>query len=253
MTATTRPSSPALARPSKARRVELWTAPAPQAERPAATPTTGPLEATMTAPEAPQAPAASPAPEPARSALPRTAVRVLPVRQDRPPSISLEGLTDADAVLALDRAAVERLSLEATLRLGAAKRRRAKLLNASPADAAALVAVNGEMAYLGSLVSVLMGRRRTLRIRRRVELGQVPERCEAIALAVDSLIDGHLYRRIQAEADRLLKQAAADLEQGEQEGPPPPDHPLNPCPPPASDRDRAPSQRIGPTCSYSRR
>jgi hypothetical protein len=144
---------------------------------------------------------------------------VLPVRQDRPPSINLEGLTDADVLLALAPDALDRVHYEATLRLGAAKRRRAGLLKVSPTDTAAVVEVNGEIDYLGSVLHALLARRRTLRIRRRVELGCVPERCEAIARAVDSLIDGHLYRRIQAEADRFLAQAAADLEQGQQEAP----------------------------------
>ncbi len=238
MTAATRNSSPALARPGKARSVELWTAPAPKAEKPPlqvvkVQPADTKPEPRSAAPAAASSPpaasstakAARPAPEPAQAAPVRAAVRVLPVRQDRPPSISLHDLTDADALLALDRAAVERLSIEATLRLGAAKRRRSKLLNASPPEPAAVLELNGEIAQLGALVSVLMGRRRTLRIRHRVALGCVPERSEAIALAVDSLIDGHLYRRIQAEADRLLKQAATDLEQGEQGGPPPLDLP----------------------------
>ena len=155
--------------------------------------------------------APSPAPAPTQDTPARAAARVLPVRQDRPPSINLKGLTDADVLLALDAEALERLHYEASIRLGTAKRRRAALLMASPIDSAAVGEVNGEIGYLGPLLHVLTARRGALRIRRRVELGRVPERCEAIAQAVDSLLNKQLHRRIQAEADRILKRAAADL------------------------------------------
>jgi hypothetical protein len=118
----------------------------------------------------------------------------LPTAQHGAPRASQEAITDADALLALDRAAVEHLHYEATIRLGAAKRRRAGLLTTTPTDAGALVEVNGEIAHLGSLVGVLMCRRRTLRIQHRQALGQVPERCEAVTLAVEGILDGYLIQ-----------------------------------------------------------
>ncbi len=68
---------------------------------------------------------------------------MLPGRQDRRPSIGLEGLTDADLLLALAPDALDCVLYEANQRLGATKRRRADLLKVSPTDTAALVEANG--------------------------------------------------------------------------------------------------------------
>lgn len=118
---------------------------------------------------------------------------------------------DADELIALDRFALDRLIWEVSLRKGKARRRRAALIAATPRDDAALTLVNGELAELGALMNCLHGRRGQLRGEARRAYGRVQERAEAIAAAVDLLVSGGMWRKLQAQADQILATAEKDL------------------------------------------
>jgi hypothetical protein len=133
------------------------------------------------------------------------------------PRIPLPDPQDADELLALNLRAVDRLRYEVALRVGRARRRRADLLRREEPDLKALQDTNGQLAWLGSLQFVLMQRRTQLRVEARKARGHVPERHEAIAVAVDRLVSGPPYARLMREADQILQQAAVDLGRHDQE------------------------------------
>lgn len=133
------------------------------------------------------------------------------------PRIPLPDPQDADELLALNLRAVDRLRYEVVLRAGRARRRRADLLRREEPDPKALQGTNGQLAWLGALQFVLMQRRTQLRVEARKARGRVPERHEAIAIAVDRLVNGPLHARLMREADQILQQAAKDLGRHDQE------------------------------------
>lgn len=162
----------------------------------------------------PAAPAAEPAAAPAASEdQPKgKKKKKKPHRPPQGPPIYLP--RDADELIALDRPALDRLTWETSIRLGKARRRRAELLSAMPLDEAALSLKAGEIAELGALMHCLTSRRGQLRREARQANGQVQERAEAIAAAVDLLVSGGMWRKIQDHADRILATAEKDLAAG---------------------------------------
>lgn len=168
------------------------TTPKPAAAEPA------PLEVVAITPAKPAQPQPTPAAEPA--AAPKKAKKQKPRR----PPIPLP--SDADELLALDR-----LSWEASIRLGKAKQRRAEVLAAPEVAEAAVQRANGEIAMLGPLLHAINHRRGQLRAEARRALGREVEHAEAIAIAAANLLSGGLYRRVLAEAARIQQRAADDL------------------------------------------
>lgn len=127
------------------------------------------------------------------------------------PLIRLPDPQNADELLALSLKAVDRLRFEVSLRTGRARRRRTDLLRRKDPDLNALQEANGQLAWLGGLQWALMQRRTQLRVQARQARGQVPERHEAIAIAVDRLANGPFHARLMQEADQIVQQAAKDL------------------------------------------
>lgn len=165
-------------------------------------------------PAAPEvvAPPATPAAEPAAAPAASGAGPAGKKKHKRPPQGPPIYLPrDADELIALDRFALDRLDWEVSLRKGKACRRRAALIAATPRDDAALTLVNGEIAELGALMNCLHSRRSQLRREARRAHGRVQERAEAIAAAVDLLVSGGLWRKLQAHADQILARAEKDL------------------------------------------
>lgn len=171
--------------------------PKPAAAEPA------PLEVVAITPAKPAEPQPTPAAEPA--AAPKKAKKQKPRR----PPIPLP--SDADELLALDLPALDRLSWEASIRLGKAKQRRAEMLAAPEVAEAAVQRANGEIAMLGPLLHAINHRRGQLRAEARRALGREVEHAEAIAIAAANLLSGGLYRRVLAEAARIQQRAADDL------------------------------------------
>ena len=134
----------------------------------------------------------------------------------RPP-IALPEPQDADALMNLRPWELDRLVFETTMRHGRAKQRRAQLIQADTTNGMAIQSVNGEIAWLGCLLSVLLERRAFLRVKARRKLGRGPTRDEAVAVAVDRLVTGPLYRRLQREADKIEARAAKDLADHDQQ------------------------------------
>jgi hypothetical protein len=71
--------------------------------------------------------------------------------------------------------------------------------------------VGAQIKATGNLLSAVLLRRGQLRSQRRRELGCMPARNTAIAMAVDSRLSGKTWRLVQDEADRILAVAASDL------------------------------------------
>ena len=86
------------------------------------------------------------------------------------------------------------------------------LLAADKIDEQKVAVLKAEIAELGGLLCTVQTRRGHLRREARRALGRPIERNEAIASAVDTVLNGHLHAAVMAEADRLQKQALADLE-----------------------------------------
>ena len=86
--------------------------------------------------------------------------------------------------------------------MGKAKRRRGALVaqEDSPGREANLAHVNGDLAFLGSLLSVALEQRGKLRAHG--GRGRGPTRAEAIAAAVDHLLIGPQWERIQQRSRR---------------------------------------------------
>lgn len=164
------------------------------------------------APQEPPAPEAVPAAEGAPDAEAGKKRKGKSKGRGKRPPIPLPDPRDADELLALDLKALDRLNFEAMLRMGRAKRRRAELLRAQVVDHDALQAVNGEMGWLGALQTALTQRRTQRRVEARQAQGKALERAEAIAVAVDRLVNGPLHARLMREADQILQQSAKDLE-----------------------------------------
>ncbi|MCP9798918.1 hypothetical protein KBY81_15140 [Cyanobium sp. Lug-B] len=120
--------------------------------------------------------------------------------------------TTAAELLSLDAAGLNAVFIEARLRLGKQRSTRARLLAAEKIDEQKVAVLKAEIAELGGLLCTIQTRRGHLRREARRALGRPIERNEAIASAVDSLLSGHLHAAVMAEADRLQKQALADLE-----------------------------------------
>jgi hypothetical protein len=118
---------------------------------------------------------------------------------------------DAEDLIELKRPELDRLSWDVGLRLAKAKRYRAKLAKAERPPEAQMTHLNGKISGLGGLLSVINERRGQLRRARRQALGQVPERSEAIAAAIDSILNGPLHRRVMAAAERIIQRAESDL------------------------------------------
>ena len=139
----------------------------------------------------------------------------------RPPRPPIELPRDVDELLALDRPALERVIWEAQLQMGKAKRRRGELI--AQVDIASreagLIRVKGDIAFLGAFIHAAFERRARMRCRLRHELGNVPERAEAIAVAVDNVLGGNIWKLVQKEADRIQETAAKDLAKDPEAGP----------------------------------
>jgi len=119
--------------------------------------------------------------------------------------------TNADELLALDHAGLDRLAWELQIRLGRRKRARGAVLSSGQPDQAAVAKLNGEISGLGALLSATNERRGQIRGEHRRAAGSVPDRNEAVAVAVDRLLTGPLWQRIQDEATRIQDRAEADL------------------------------------------
>lgn len=118
---------------------------------------------------------------------------------------------DEDELQALDAASIEKLIWRLQLKLSGLHAQRAKLLKAKVPDVDALARLNALAKATGNGLDALLKRRGQLRTERRRALGQMPTRNNAIAMAVDSQLSGRAWQRVQAEADRILAVAAADL------------------------------------------
>lgn len=191
--------------------------PKPTAMARPAKPSSKPPEVVEIAKATPAPAPAEPDPAPPAEADPPAAAAETPkAKKRKPPKRPPIPLPrDADELIGMKRFDLDRLSWEVSLRLGKAKRHRAELATATPAPEAALIRLNAQIAELGQLLHVVSERRGQLRRAARCELGQIPERSEAIAGAVDSILAGPIYQRVMAEAERILKRAAADLAEAE--------------------------------------
>lgn len=118
---------------------------------------------------------------------------------------------DAEELLHLNRQEIEELASATQLRLSHQHHKRSKLLRSENVDTCALAVVGAQIKATGNLLSVVLQRRGRLRSEHRRELGRMPERNAAIAMAVDSRLSGKTWRLVQDEADRILAVAAADL------------------------------------------
>jgi hypothetical protein len=136
-------------------------------------------------------------------------------KKKAPPRPAIRIPRDADELIGMKRPELERLGWELAIRLGKVKRHRADLATTTPTPDAALTRANGQIAELGALLHVVNERRGQLRRAARLALGKMPERCEAIAGAVDSMVHGGLHHLLMKEAERILKRAAADLAEGD--------------------------------------
>lgn len=126
---------------------------------------------------------------------------------------------DAEELQRLSHQEIDQLAATTQLRLSHQHHKRSKLLMASKVDAAALAKVGAQIKATGNLLSAVLQRRGQLRSQRRRELGCMPERNAAIAMAVDSRLSSKTWRLVQDEADRILAVAAADLEQADANDP----------------------------------
>lgn len=122
---------------------------------------------------------------------------------------------DAEELQRLNQQEIEQLAATTQLRLSHQHHRRSKLLRAEKVDTAALAEVGALIKATGNLLSAVLLRRGQLRSQRRREIGHMPARDTAIAMAVDSRLSGKAWQQVQEEADRILAVAASDLEQAD--------------------------------------
>lgn len=113
--------------------------------------------------------------------------------------------------MALDQQGIARVGFEIAIRRSHAKRDRARILKANQPDHGALACTNAELTYLGTLDWCLHQRRAYLRRQARQAQGHGIDRLEAMGRAADLLLRGGLHQRVEAEAERLMRQAAQDL------------------------------------------
>lgn len=119
---------------------------------------------------------------------------------------------DAEELLHLNHQEIEELASATQLRLSNQHHKRSKLLRSEKVDTNALAVVGAQIKATGNFLSVLLQRRGRLRSEHRKELGHMPERNAAIAMAVDSRLSGKSWRLVQDEADRIFAVAEADLQ-----------------------------------------
>lgn len=214
--------SGAMARPAKPQPqlVALQKAAPPEPEPP---PGPAPEPEAKAAPEPATEPATGPAGDASEADAPADAAKAASkAKKAKKKKRPLMRLPDtAEELLGLKHWELDRVNWEAALRLGKAKRKRGELLAVEPIDAAAVAKVNGEISWLGGVVHIASERRGQVRGQARRAKGHGPDRNEAIAAAVEHVVSGPLYDRIQREADRIQKQAAKDLAADGSADPPP--------------------------------
>lgn len=118
---------------------------------------------------------------------------------------------DVEDLLGLSHQEVEQLAAVTQLRLSHLHHKRSGLLGGESENTAALAKLGAQIKAAGNLLSTLLLRRGQLRSQRRRELGRMPERNAAIAMAVDSRLSGRAWRQVHNEAERILSVATADL------------------------------------------
>lgn len=91
------------------------------------------------------------------------------------------------------------------------KLRRAELIRAGAKSAEVLVA-DAELAQANVLLDAITSRRTAERRRRRQEHGEPLRMAEAIATAAESVLREKQWLAVKEEADRLMRQAARDLQ-----------------------------------------
>lgn len=155
-----------------------------------------------------------PAPRPAKAtpaAAPEAPSAAAPSEETQPKRQPIQLPRDADELLALKRKELERIAYEVRIRQGRFRRKRGVLLAAKPLDEGAVAKVNGQISELGNLMAAIHERRAQLRAEYRRALGSVPERAEAIALAVDRVLSKRTWQLVQDEATAIQHRAEADL------------------------------------------